>query len=340
MKKTLVGALILAVLVMAACSPKKTEGTKLAAGTPSYTLAKDLAAVIPVFDPDKNAVLLTADKFTVTVGDVVDVIQNTMGNAAAGLKERDAETLKTAVSQTAVQIGERRLLMAAADEAGFTVKPEDVDKALADQYAQAGGEEAFLNMLKTNNVDIAFVKKTIGEDQRIRAFLEAKVLNAISVGDDELQKAYAADKTATVRHILLMTQGKPEGEIPAIRTKMEEILARAKKGEDFAALAKEFTEDTGSKENGGLYENFTRGTMVKEFEDAAFTVPVGEISGIVQTRYGLHILKIEGRTKESEPFETVKAALEAQLKQARQAGVYDEYINGLKAKAKFEEVKF
>jgi parvulin-like peptidyl-prolyl isomerase len=340
MKKTLIGALTLAVLVTAACSPKKTEGTKLAANTPAYTLAKDLTAVVPIFDPDKNAVLLNAAKFTVTVGDVVEVIQNTMGSAAAGLKDRDVETLKTAVSQTAVQIGERRLLLAAAEAANFAVKPEDVDKAMAEQYAQAGGEEAFLNMLKTNNVDIAFVKKTIGEDQKIRAFLEAKVLSAIKIGDDELQKAYASDKTASVRHILLMTQGKPAEEISAIRTKMEGILARAKKGEDFAALAKEFTEDTGSKENGGLYENFARGAMVKEFDDAAFTVPVGQISDIVQTRFGFHILKIESRTKETEPFETVKAQLETQLKQAKQAGAYDEYINGLKTKAKFEEVKF
>ncbi|MBN1939696.1 MAG: peptidylprolyl isomerase [Candidatus Aminicenantes bacterium] len=340
MKKYLVGALTLAVLAASACSPKKTEGTRLAADTPAYNLAKELATVVPIFDPDKNAVLINTEAFTVTAGDVVEVIQNTMGNAAASLKDRDVETLKRAVSQTAVQIGERKLLLAEAVSAKITAKVEDVDKALADQYAQAGGEEAFLNMLKANNVDVAFVKKTIGEDHQIQAFLDAKVFGAVQISEEDLQKAYAADKTASVRHILLMTQDKPAEEIPAIRKKMEDILARAKKGEDFAALAKEYTEDTGSKESGGLYENFPKGQMVKEFEDAAFTVPVGEISDIVQTRYGLHILKIESRARETEPFETVKASLEDQLKQSRKAGVYDEFISGLKAKAKFEEVKF
>jgi parvulin-like peptidyl-prolyl isomerase len=339
MKKLMVFLMVL-VLAAAACAPKKTEGTKLTAGTPAYNLAKELSAVVPVFDPDKNAVLLTAKGFTVTAGDVVEVIQNTMGSAAAGLKDRDAQTLKTAISQTAVQIGERRLLLAEAEAAKFTVPPADVEKALTDQYAQSGGEEAFMNMLKTNNVDFAFVKRTIGEDQKIRGFLEAKVLNTIQVSEEELKKVYNEDKTATVRHILLMTQDKTAEEIAAIRKKMEDILARARKGEDFAALATEFTEDTGSKEKGGLYESFPKGMMVKEFEDAAFSVPVGQISDIVQTRFGLHILKIESRAKETEPFETVKAALETQLKQTKQAGAYDTYMTGLKSKAKFEEVKF
>jgi len=339
MKKFLVFALI-PVIFAAACSPKKVEGTKLIAGSPAYSLAKDLATVLPVFDPDKNAVLLNAAKFTVTIGDVVEVIQNTMGAAAAGIKERGADVLKTAVAQTAVQIGERRLLVAAADAAKIVIPQADVDKLLSEQYDKVGGKEAYMNMLKTNNVDIAFIQRTIAEDQKIQKLLEEKVFKSIQIGEEELKKLYAEDKTATVRHILLMTQDKPAGEIPAIRKKMEDILARARKGEDFAALAKEFTEDTGSKETGGLYENFPRGQMVKEFEDAAFTVPVGQVSDIVQTRFGFHILKIENRAKETEPFEKVKADLETQAKQAKKAGAYDAFITGLKSKAKFEEVKF
>jgi len=337
MKKIIVLALVLGI-VGAACSPKKTEGTKLVAGTPAYQLAKDLSAVLPLFDPEKNAVLFTAKKFTVTVGDVAEVIQNTMGNAASQLAGRDPNSLKSTALQAAVQIGERRLLMAEAESAKISISPEELNKALAGQYEKAGGEDKFLEMLKTNNVDAEFFKKMMREEQTISKYLEANVFNTISVGEDELQKAYAVDKTATVRHILLLTQGKPESEIPAIRKKMEDILARAKKGEDFAALAGEFTEDPGSKENGGLYENFPRGMMVKPFEEAAFNVPVGEISGIVETKYGFHILKIENRTKETEPFETAKTRLEDELKMAKRADVYEKFVAGLKSKAGFAEV--
>ncbi|MHB8054907.1 MAG: peptidylprolyl isomerase [Candidatus Aminicenantales bacterium] len=339
MKKFLVVGLVLAVGA-AACSPKRIEGTKLAAGTPAYKLAQDLAKVLPVFDPEKNAVLLTTKKFTITAGDVAEVLQNNMGNSAAQLASRDAVALKGFVVKATTQIAERKLLMAEAGAAKISVSPEDLAKAMAAQYERTGGEEKFLEALKENNVDLAFVKKMVTEDETIGRFLENKVFAAISVGEDALQKAYAADKTATVRHILLLTQGKPESEKTAIRKKMEGILVRAKAGEDFSALAKEFTEDPGSKENGGLYENFPRGMMVKPFEDAAFTVPVGQISDIIETEYGFHILKVESRTKETEPFDKVKTQLADDLKQSKKAEAYEKFMAGLKSKAKFVEIKF
>ena len=119
---------------------------------------------------------------------------------------------------------------------------------------------------------------------------------------------------------------------------MGEILARAKKGEDFAALAKQYTEDTGSKENGGLYEDFGRGKMVKPFEDAAFSVPVGQISDIVETTYGYHIIKVENRKKETQPLDQVKAQIEAQIKQQKQNAAFETLLTGLKKKADFRAV--
>ncbi len=339
MKKILALALVLSV-VGAACSPKKTEGTKLAAGTPAYKLAKDLSARLPVLDPDQNAELLTSRKFIVSAGDVVELLRSTLGDGALRFAEEDLENFKAAVGRAALQIGERRLLLTEAEAAKIAASPEEFEEALAAQYARAGGEDQFLEKLNKNNVDVALFKKSLGEDMTIRRFLEATVFKAIEVGEDEVQKAYGEDKTATVRHILLLTQGKPESEIPAIRKKMEDILARAKKGEDFAALAVEFTEDPGSKENGGLYENFPRGMMVKPFEDAAFSVPVGEISDIVETRYGFHILKVENRAKETELLETVRTEIEARLKQGKQAGAYQQYLDGLKNAAGFVEIKF
>jgi len=266
----------------------------------------------------------------------VDII-NPVQTSAAGM---DPARLKTAVAQTAVQIAERKLLLTAAAAAKFQISPEDVNKALAEQYASAGGEDKFLEAIKSSGGDLEFIKKTIGEDQTIRGFLEKTVFAPIKVSEEDIKKAYAEDKTASVRHILLLTQGKPETEKPAIRKKMEDLLARAKKGEDFAALAKEFTEDEGSKETGGLYEDFPRGKMVPPFNDAAFSVPVGQISGIVETEYGYHILKIEGRKKETEPLETVKPQIETALKQQKQAGAYESFMAGIKGKAKIVEVKF
>jgi len=338
LKKFIILGLILLVAA-AACSSKKIEGSKLAQNTPAYKLGKDLAAILPVLDPDKNAVLATAKHFTVTAGDVLDVLKGMAGSQADQLKQFDAARLKTIVQQQAVQVGERKLLLEAAAEAKIMVPPDQLNQALKTQYDQAGGEAQYLEALKTNGVSLEFVKKTIGEDMLIRSFLGKTVFGAIKVDPAEIEKAYAGDKTATVRHILLLTQGKPESEKPQIRKKLEGVLERARKGEDFAALAKEFTEDPGSKEKGGLYEDFERGKMVKPFEDAAFTTPIGQISGIVETAYGFHILKIENRKRETLPLDQVKTQIEDTLKRQKQGAAYEAYMTELKAKGKFAEVK-
>jgi parvulin-like peptidyl-prolyl isomerase len=193
-------------------------------------------------------------------------------------------------------------------------------------------------MLKTNGVSLDYIKKSITDDLTIGKYLDAAMADSVKVPEADIQKAYQEDQTASVRHILFLTQGKSPAEKADIRKKMEDILARVKKGEDFAALAKQYSEDPGSKDNGGLYEDFGRGKMVKPFEDAAFSVAVGQVSGIVETTYGYHILKIENRKKETQPLDQVKAQIEAQIKQQKQNTAFDGILTGLKKKSNFQVI--
>jgi parvulin-like peptidyl-prolyl isomerase len=326
----------IAAFALAGCSSKKEAATKLAAGTAAYDLAKELMKTLPALDPEKPLALVTSRNFDVTAADAIKFLQDQYGTGAAQLKTLDAANLKNALEQSARQLGERKLLLEAATEAKSVATPEEVKAATDAQYAQAGGEAQFAEMLKGRGMDLAFVKASIAEDAKIQKYLQGFLNAAAQVTEADLKKAYAEDKTATVRHILLLTKDKTPAEKAEIRKKMDGILARAKKGEDFAALAKEFTEDPGSKETGGLYEDFARGRMVKAFEDAAFSVPAGQISDIVETEYGFHILKVEGRKKETQPFEEVKAQLESQLKERKQAAAFETHLTGLKDKANFK----
>jgi parvulin-like peptidyl-prolyl isomerase len=87
----------------------------------------------------------------------------------------------------------------------------------------------------------------------------------------------------------------PEFDAKASRAKAEDILRRVRAGEDFAALAGQFSEDPGSRTSGGDLGWFSRGMMVKPFEDATFALKPGEVSGIVESQFGYHIIKLEER---------------------------------------------
>jgi parvulin-like peptidyl-prolyl isomerase len=338
MKRTFVLALF-STLLISGCAPK-AEKVALKEGTPAYTLAKDLAAVIPALGPDKVTVVAEAKGLSITAAEVIQAIQDNLGTHTAQLKSVDAGQLKNIIEQGATQLAERKLLLAAAVAAKTVVPAEEFDKAMQSQYAQAGGEPAFLEALKNAGVSIDHVKKSVQETLIIKKFLSGIAEGGAKVTEEDLKKAYkeetAGDKTASVRHILIMTQGKTDAEKAAARKKIEDILARVKAGEDFAALAKEYSEDPGSKDNGGLYENFGRGQMVKPFEDAAFSVPVGEVSGVVETSFGFHIIKVVERKKETRPFEEVRAELESRLKDGKQGTAVEDTIKGLKEKAKFK----
>jgi len=161
-------------------------------------------------------------------------------------------------------------------------------------------------------------KYTIPEKRKAKyIFLESLKLRAdVKVTDDELRQYYGQHKNeytlperVRAQHILFKTQGKTPEEIDKIKEKALGVVARAKKGEDFAALAKEYSEDSSAKTGGDLGD-FKRGTMDPDFEKAAFSLGVGVVSDLVPTRFGFHIIKVNAKQEGRErPFEEMKEAI-------------------------------
>lgn len=119
------------------------------------------------------------------------------------------------------------------------------------------------------------------------------------------------------RHILFrIPEGATAEQTAAIRAKAEDVLKQAQGGADFAELAQANSEDTGSKESGGDLGFFGKGQMVSEFENAAFALQPGQISEIIQTQFGLHILKVDEKREETDPYAKAKPDITERLKAA------------------------
>lgn len=150
----------------------------------------------------------------------------------------------------------------------------------------------------------------------------ARIMATLEVGDAQLHEYYDSHRDqfrtperVKVRHILLMTQGKPKDQVDKMKAKAEDLLKQIKGGGDFAALAKANSEDPGSKANGGDLGWVVRGQTVKNFETAAFSLKPGEISPVISTEYGFHILQVqEKQDARLQPFDEVKGALAVDIR--------------------------
>jgi peptidyl-prolyl cis-trans isomerase D len=182
-----------------------------------------------------------------------------------------------------------------------------------------------------------------GRTGRYVLFDPQQVAGSAAVSDAEVQAAYdrdlatrwSAKEQRRASHILFKVapDAKPE-DAARIEAKAKDVLQRAKKGEDFAALAKKYSEDSTASAGGDL-GFFGRGQMVKEFEDASFALPVGGLSDLVKTTYGFHVIKVtDTRAGRTTPLEEVRDRIRQEMQMDRARALATERANALAAAAR------
>jgi peptidyl-prolyl cis-trans isomerase D len=193
------------------------------------------------------------------------------------------------------------------------IKPEDLEGKISPDEAEirAAYEK---NKSKYQVPERRVVRYALVDVNQIR--------QSVQVSDDMLKQQYQANiqqyqvpNRVHVEHILFMTVGKTtDAEVEEVKKKAEDVLKQAKKGEKFEDLAKKYSEDPGSKDKGGDLSWITQGQTVPEFEKTAFSLGPGQVSDLVKTQYGFHIIKVlEKETAHTKPFEEVKDSLRAPL---------------------------
>ena len=188
-----------------------------------------------------------------------------------------------------------------------------------------------LELLKDNIIAIEYLKK--------------EVTNKVEVSEEDVKAYYESHKDefktpemVRSRHILIKTDpSASDNDKKKAKEKAEEILKKIKAGEDFAKLASDVSDDTGSKPKGGELGFFPKGRMVKSFEDAAFSLKPGEVSGIVETQFGYHIIKVEEKKEPGmEPFDTAKEKIKQKLLQERTKAKVTEFLEKAMKEANIE----
>ncbi|MBN1466828.1 peptidylprolyl isomerase [candidate division KSB1 bacterium] len=337
MKKTMAFG-ILALVFFAGCGKKAPE-RPYQADSEQYQFFKTLSDSLGLsyLNPEKAVELITTSDFSIWTFDLMPGLYTRFKRFANNLANLPADQLRSTIEQGAQGEAEKKLLSSLAEREGVAPTDSAVNAQLDRYYQSRGGKENFIKFIEQQGFTLDYVENDVRTQMAIQQYVNDYLEEQINITDEELQAAYAEDKSATVRHILFRTQGKSDAEKDEVKKRAEEILARAKAGEDFAALATEYTEDPGSKDNGGLYEDFPRGQMVQAFDEASFALPVGSISDLVETPYGYHIIKVIDRKKETKPIEEVKAQLESQLKQKERRDTYEAMMEELKEKVKYTE---
>nr|BAL56208.1 peptidil-prolyl cis-trans isomerase [uncultured Acetothermia bacterium]BAL59918.1 hypothetical protein HGMM_OP4C554 [Candidatus Acetothermum autotrophicum] len=178
--------------------------------------------------------------------------------------------------------------------------------------------------LKTERLRDSVVGPIEPTDQELAAYLE------------EHRDEYDTPEEVHARHILIrVPENASEAEIAQAKKQIEDIKRELEDGADFAELAKKYSQDPGSAQNGGDLGFFGRGQMVQEFEDAAFALEPGQVSDPVRTQFGFHLIKVEEKKPAQHPELTqIRERVLKDYTQAERSKRFEEFYNELKARAK------
>ena len=243
------------------------------------------------------------------------------------------------------QLIEMEILLQESQKQKIQITDTSVADHLAKFKARFPSAEAYEKALKKLNISETDLKEKTMKGLAVQELIEKQVTSKIEISDADRRGFYDSNpnffeqpEQIEARHILIKSDPKDEkAQQEKALEKIKEAQQQVKAGEDFADLAKKYSEGPSGK-NGGDLGYFGRGQMVKPFEDAAFGLEPDQISDIVKTRFGYHLIMVTGKKAASTiPYEEVKEKIGTHLKQQKTRESVKEHIEKLKKEAKIEK---
>ncbi len=323
-----------AALALGACAP----GTEPPSVVPSGTLsAADLAKPLPSPLPEIAARVNGQPVPTRNVA----LAARQLGTATADESKRPA-----LVREAMLKLIVRELLFQEATARKLGPDEKAMEQAYNEARIPYKDDAAWLSFLKEQGMDEQTFRSELRVQYTVKSLLDLEAARVTApISDDEARKFYEANpgrfesgERVKVRHIQFrIPSGMPADRKAELRTRVQAILLRARKGEDFAKLARDYSEDIGSKANGGELAAFGHGQLPKEFETAAFALKPGQVSDVVETPFGFHIIKMmEHLPSQKVLFEQVASKVKAHLQDEKRAQELEQLVSTLRTKARIE----
>jgi len=237
------------------------------------------------------------------------------------------------------------LLFQESKKKGIEVKPETVTEKLTAVKQRFPSEAEFKKALEENKLTESKIKADIKRDMAIQQLIDKEVDQKVQITDEENKTFYDTNpqlfqqpERVKASHILIkVDEGAPEEKKAEARKKIKEVQQKVQKGEDFAELAKTYSEGPSAPKGGDL-DFFGRGQMVKPFEDAAFSMKPNETSDIVETKFGYHLIKVVDKQPAKKiAYADVKDRIDKHLKDQKLRTERQLYVDKLKKDAKIEK---
>jgi peptidyl-prolyl cis-trans isomerase C len=340
--KTRIAIALIAVALVAACKKTPADATKPAAtpGAPGAVAGQAPAAKpVPAQLPD---VIARVNGTVIDRGEFERAVKSLEAQAGGPVPPDRRDAI---YRQLLDQLVALKLLSQESVAKKVAIPDAEVDGRLNQVKGQFPNEQAFTAALAERQMTPDKLKNEIRQQVQAMKLVESEIAPSVAINDADLNDFYTKNpdkfhepEAVHVAHILIRTpENADEAAKKKAKTEAQSVLAQLKKGGDFAALAKQHSQDPGSAPNGGDLNFVTKGQTVPQFEQAAFALKPGELSGVVESPFGYHIIKsIAHRDARTVPLQEVKPQLEQFLKQQRIQERTAAYVEKLKAKAKVE----